>query len=266
MQGTQERTRLRLKTKKQEKTMDNNNIVEQPLSEFDEIVTDSHDQAILSDSQTSGSTFGKFKDATSLLSAYNNLEAEFTRKSQKLSEALKKLESTAEPCKSIADVSAQEAEGSSEESKSNVLTENDDSNAQGTSEESEWTRKVEDFFLKNSEAVHVSKQMASIIRENRELKRMKNGLELAYALAEAKSSKKPADLIKDQKFIDDYIMKNDDIKSLVIREYLDGAMAKSHVPKTLGESQGYLYASSTKSKPTSIDGAGKIFEKMLSGS
>ena len=34
------------------------------------------------------STFGKFKDATSLLSAYDSLQAEFTRKSQKLAEDL----------------------------------------------------------------------------------------------------------------------------------------------------------------------------------
>lgn len=33
-----------------------------------------------------GSSFGKFKDAESLLNAYNSLQAEFTRKSQKLSE------------------------------------------------------------------------------------------------------------------------------------------------------------------------------------
>ena len=32
----------------------------------------------------SNSNFGKFKDAESLLKAYNNLEAEFTKKSQKL--------------------------------------------------------------------------------------------------------------------------------------------------------------------------------------
>ena len=33
-----------------------------------------------------GSMLGKFKDATSLLNAYTNLQAEFTRKSQKLKE------------------------------------------------------------------------------------------------------------------------------------------------------------------------------------
>ena len=38
------------------------------------------------DASTGGSPFGKFKDSTSLLSAYNSLQAEFTRKSQRLAE------------------------------------------------------------------------------------------------------------------------------------------------------------------------------------
>ena len=39
-----------------------------------------------------GSPLGKFKDAKSLFGAYNELQSEFTRKCQKLSEANKKLE------------------------------------------------------------------------------------------------------------------------------------------------------------------------------
>ena len=38
-----------------------------------------------------GSTLGKFKDATSLLEAYNNLQKEFTRKSQKLASLTKEM-------------------------------------------------------------------------------------------------------------------------------------------------------------------------------
>lgn len=42
-----------------------------------------------------GSMFGKFKDAKNLLEAYNNLEAEFTRKCQKLAEFEKKSDKNA---------------------------------------------------------------------------------------------------------------------------------------------------------------------------
>ena len=55
-------------------------IIEQPVLETEQIQNnfDSENQ--------DGSIYGKFKDAKSLLDAYNNLEAEFTRKSQKLAE------------------------------------------------------------------------------------------------------------------------------------------------------------------------------------
>ena len=42
-----------------------------------------------------GSIYGKFKDAKTLLDAYNSLQAEFTRKSQKLAEFQKENENIA---------------------------------------------------------------------------------------------------------------------------------------------------------------------------
>ena len=44
------------------------------------------------DKNPEGSPLGKFKDSESLLNAYNELQSEFTRKCQKLSEAEKKLQ------------------------------------------------------------------------------------------------------------------------------------------------------------------------------
>ena len=41
------------------------------------------------------SIYGKFKDAKTLLDAYNSLQAEFTRKSQKLAEFQKQIEENA---------------------------------------------------------------------------------------------------------------------------------------------------------------------------
>ena len=46
-------------------------------------------------------TIGKFKDTKSLLEAYNNLQSEFTRKCQKLSELEKQIESEQEKGKTI---------------------------------------------------------------------------------------------------------------------------------------------------------------------
>ena len=44
-----------------------------------------------STTQDEGSIFGKFKDAKTLLDAYNSLQAEFTRKCQKLADFMESL-------------------------------------------------------------------------------------------------------------------------------------------------------------------------------
>ncbi len=55
-------------------------IIEQPVPETETIQYSENQE---------GSIFGKFKDAKSLLDAYNNLQSEFTRKCQKLAEIQK---------------------------------------------------------------------------------------------------------------------------------------------------------------------------------
>lgn len=72
--------------------MEEKDIIEQP-----ELETETGNENLLekqSENQE-GSMLGKFKDAKNLLEAYNNLQSEFTRKSQKLAEFQKKSEENA---------------------------------------------------------------------------------------------------------------------------------------------------------------------------
>lgn len=63
------------------------NLLEQPDSSDDkEIKGDAHEVGLGESTTEDGSNLGKFKDAKSLLTAYRELEAEFTRKCQKLAE------------------------------------------------------------------------------------------------------------------------------------------------------------------------------------
>ena len=52
----------------------------------------------LSPDSPDGSPIGKFKDANALLSAYNSLQAEFTKKCQKLADYEKKQDNMEIPC------------------------------------------------------------------------------------------------------------------------------------------------------------------------
>lgn len=61
------------------------NIIEQPVPETEEIYSENQE----------GSMLGKFKDAKTLLDAYNSLQSEFTRKCQKLAEFQKENEKNA---------------------------------------------------------------------------------------------------------------------------------------------------------------------------
>ncbi len=69
--------------------------LEQPVLEPENSIIFSADNAESFLENQEGSMYGKFKDAKSLLDAYNSLEAEFTRKSQKLAEIQKDLDKNA---------------------------------------------------------------------------------------------------------------------------------------------------------------------------
>lgn len=207
-----------------------------------------------------GSTFGKFKDATSLLSAYNELQAEFTRKSQKLSEVLKKLETTSDN-KNIDGLAQEIDKGSTDEINLVNSTENKPQNVR-----SNWTNVVDDFFSRNPDAKSDAKSIATILKANPELRNLKNGIDIAYKMVQAENYRKPADLSHDPEFVRDHIMTNDEIKSSIIREYLENASKAKTMPKMLGKEIGeHVYASANPIRPNSIENAGRIFEEMLKG-
>ena len=67
--------------------MTNENIGEQPNEEQANAPVEANEKSAVSDEGSpKSSELGKFKSAEALLAAYNSLEAEFTRKSQRLSE------------------------------------------------------------------------------------------------------------------------------------------------------------------------------------
>ena len=73
----------------------NNNIIEQPELELDNSNSTQINDVIDNQEIQEGSIYGKFKNANNLLEAYNSLQAEFTRKSQKLAEFQKEYEENA---------------------------------------------------------------------------------------------------------------------------------------------------------------------------
>ena len=136
-------------------------------------------------------SLGKFKDAESLLSAYNNLQAEFTKKCQKLSEVTKQMEDVTEDKKSNMPVFASE----------------------------NWQENVSNFLSGNTEAKKYSGEIANEILNDKSLQVSPNALELAWGRVMQKNYVEPEKLSNDQNFINEKILSRDDVKKQVLEEY-----------------------------------------------
>lgn len=223
--------------------MENLNNLEQPemqtvnnIDANEQIINE--EKAVFDSSLQNGSNFGKFKDATSLLEAYNNLEKEFTKKSQKLSEVLKQ---------SSENISQQ---NSTIEEKNPIF------------KNSNWQSEVSKFFEKNPEAKQYAKEISTTLLSDKDLSKHQNGLEYAYYIAKAKNQVDPASLINDPKYIEE-VINNDNIKQKIISNYLQSINnTKTNIKFISGEAN-KISSISQDNKPKSIKEASNILKKLL---
>lgn len=172
--------------------------------------------------QSEGS-LGKFKDAESLLKAYNNLQAEFTKKCQKLS-ALEN------------------------EKNKTIFYEED------------WNKRVANFLEKNPEAKKYSKEISEKILNSPELKSSENALELAWSSIAMKNYVEPEKLASDKTFLNSYIFNNEEIKKQVLENYLKEIKT---APPVISGSRGAKLSSKEDYAPKNLNDAKKIVEKFF---
>ena len=154
--------------------MNNENFREQPVLDDDGQMAEAKNDDGISSSQENGSQLGKFKDAETLLSAYNNLQAEFTKKCQKLSEL----------------------------ERQNV----DASNSTPIYMSEQWTDKVSQFLQKNQDAKNYASEISDFILNNPEIQKSENPLELAWGKIVQQKYVAPEKIIEDESYIEKYIM------------------------------------------------------------
>ncbi len=144
----------------------------------------------------SNEKFGKFKDAESLLKAYTNLEAEFTKKSQKL----KSLESE----------------------KQNYIDQ--------LSKQKELDQKVDDFVTK----FEIAKPFSSALKESLVINPELNlGEEVIKHLSN--NYKSAQDYAGDEEFLNNYIYSNPAIKEKIVKEYLNKLTQNSPIKVESGK-------------------------------
>ncbi len=231
----------------------------------------------------SGSMFGKFKDATSLLDAYNNLQKEFTRKSQKLSEMTKQL-STLEDEKtqntSLKDektpqiFNANAKKYNFDNLNKNSFNEKQTKNPAELNNKSEadtiepiykksnWLTIVNQFFKTNPDAKQYSSEISKILLSDKTLANNNRGLEYAYALVNMKHQVKPAELINDPKYFAD-IIADERVKEKIIVDYLQNISKSKTNIKVISGEPNYISPTPTKDKPKNLKEASNMLRKLL---
>jgi len=224
--------------------MENINNLEQP--EIQSEITHNVNEQIINEEEVKdestlneGSTFGKFKDATSLLNAYNNLEKEFTKKSQKLSELTKSLNNE----------------------KTQIIEENP-SNSSYIYKNKDWRSNITKFFDKNPEAKNYSKEIAELLLNDEHLAQNSNGLEYAYAIVSKEHYIKPAQLLNDPKHLED-IYNNETIKNNIIKQYLKGINENKNNIRLISGEPKSISPTRPIDKPKTLKEASNILKKLL---
>ena len=178
-------------------------------------------------------SLGKFKYTTSLLSAYNSLQAEFTKKCQKLSEITKQLNDN---------------QTLNKEESMPVFA------------DANWQENVSNFLSKNTEAQKYSGEIANEILMDKNLQSSPNALELAWARVMQKNYAEPEKLSNDQNFINEKILSRDDVKKQVLEEYFKNLQNVKTPPVITSDGS---VASIVEKKPTTMQEAKLAVEKLF---
>lgn len=209
-----------------------NKIGEQPADQIMSNVAEASENLSAGKSEEQGSPLGKFKDAKSLLGAYNELEKEFTKKCQRLSELEK-----------------HEADNVVENT-APVYMQND------------WQNEIQSFLESHKEAQSFAKDIAKELMENKDLANSPNALDLAYAKVLSKNYKSADELLGDETFVNEKILNNEKIRSQIINDYLKGVVQNSTPPLIL-DNKGSSLGFSIEQTPKSLEEARKMVEKMF---
>lgn len=248
-------------------------------------IVESKDKGTTCPNENHGS-LGKFKDTESLLNAYNNLQAEFTRKCQKLSELMKSSENLEDENANltITDNLSQKDKNETKEKlnenskneplenenihlNSNEDVSNNDEIISENKEElkpifekQDWHDKVASFLIENSEAKEYSGEIANVIMNDKELQSSPYALEIAWARIMKKEYAKPTSLAHDQNFIREKILTQDQVKMQVLQEYFKNIQNKK-IPPVITSSG--VVAGVTHKEPTNLTEAKQMVEKLF---
>ena len=212
--------------------MEDNKTWEQPQDLDNVPVADAKEEISTPSSEQNGSQLGKFKDAESLLSAYNNLQAEFTRKCQKLS-----------------DLEKENSKQKIEEEQPIYFKEN-------------WQNRVSKFLSENQNAKKFASEISQEILSNPSFQKEDKALDLAWAKIISQKYRSPEEVVNDDKFVNDFVLNNEQIKQKVLSNYIKDIESRK-IPPFVSASKGGNIAFATPKVPNTLSEARQYVEDLL---
>ncbi len=178
-----------------------------------------------------GSKYGKFRDAETLLNAYNNLQSDYTKKCQALSQLQKECE---------------------------------DKGLNKSPEQlsKDWEEKVKSFFEANVKAKKYEKDLANIIMQDKEIASSDNPLDNAWNKFLKENFMDKDELALDEDFLQKYIYSNNKIKNKIMEDYFS-VLSLGDAPTLISAQRGSKTFLSPPNKPKTIKEAGKIAEDLF---
>lgn len=203
-------------------------------------------------SQNEGSPFGKFNSAHDLKNAYDNLEKEFTRKSQLLSEFQKEAAQTdGNNFKQSVNEDIKSQEEVMDEFKTPYW------------EKEDFSSEVEQFLLENPLAKEHAKEISEMVLKDKAIMQSKRPLYMAWAKWLQQNYKTPEQLLEDQTFLDK-VGSNEKVRRAVIKNYLAEINNKEKTPPLFAVSDG-SGSFAPKQKPLkSLDDVRELAKKIFS--
>lgn len=189
--------------------------------------------------ESENGSLGKFKDADTLLNAYNSLQAEFTRKCQRLKQLEKETEEKLE-----AEIN------------------NDQSMLIPLYERENWTEIVADFLAKNQDAKQYSQEICNEIMEHKDEYKEPNALDNAYSKILKRHLVQPETIANDGQFINDYILSNQEIKKRVMEIYLN-ELSNNKPPKVISKDFGGSILINKHPQPQSLEEAKSLVKQLI---
>ncbi len=201
-----------------------------------------------------GSPFGKFESAEKLKTAYENLEREFTRKSQLLSVFQKDQEELKEEGNNCNDSESKDAGCQKEIMSDDVTT--------PFWEKIGWDEEVQKFLKDNPLAKSHAKEISKLVLEDKELLSSERPLYAAWAKWLENNYKTPEQLLSDENFLAS-VQANEKVRRGVIKNYLTEINSRETTPPLFASSDGAGLSDNRKS-PKSFDEVRELVKKIFS--